>query len=274
MEINRRPAPFSDYTAKELWTNSHTAEQMLHYHLNDQLPLASRKHAFIEQSTTWIANRFNLSTGKKVADFGCGPGLYAKRLTTLGAKVVGIDFSANSLEYARQQAQNEKLEIDYRQMNYLNFDSGENFDLIMMIMCDFCALSPAQRAHLLKVFKRHLTSDGRVLLDVYTLVGYAAREEAASVEFRQLNGFWSPDDYFGFVNTFKYAEENVILDKFTIVEAQRTRTIYNWLQYFNLPSLQTECAKEGFDIEEIYNDVAGCPYSDSTPEMAVVLRLK
>ena len=32
-EINSRPAPFQFYTADELWTNEHTAKQMLGYHL-------------------------------------------------------------------------------------------------------------------------------------------------------------------------------------------------------------------------------------------------
>ena len=29
LELSRRPAPFAEYTARELWTNTHTSEQML-----------------------------------------------------------------------------------------------------------------------------------------------------------------------------------------------------------------------------------------------------
>ena len=37
VDINARPQPFESYTAKELWTDEHTSEQMLMYHLNDNM---------------------------------------------------------------------------------------------------------------------------------------------------------------------------------------------------------------------------------------------
>lgn len=271
-EINNRPTCFSIYTAKELWTDPHTAEQMLKYHLDKDLPLASRRHEFIDQSTAWIAEHFQLGSGKKVADFGCGPGLYALRLSKAGAKVTGIDFSANSLSYARDKAKQKGLAIDYKQMDYLNYRSDDRYDLIMMIMCDFCALSPSQRALLLSVFKNHLSPSGRVLLDVYTLNSFNTREGASTYERRQLNGFWSSNDYFGFVNTFKYDDEKVVLDKYSIVEEKRTRVVYNWLQYYGLDSLKNELKGNGFAIEETYGDVAGGSFDPDGNEMAVVLR--
>ncbi len=272
IDINQRPACFSLYTAEELWTEPHTAKQMLRYHLDKELPMASRKHVFIDQSAAWIAKHFNLSKGKKVADFGCGPGLYALRLARTGARVTGIDFSANSLAYARKSAKQEDVEIDYQQANYLSFNSGERYDLIVMIMCDYCALSPSQRASLLSIFKKHLSPQGRVLLDVYTLNSFNAREEASSYERQQLNGFWSSNDYFGFVNTFKYDEDKVVLDKYTIIEEKRTRVIYNWLQHFDLSSLRKEFEGNGFTIEETYADVSGKAYCSDASEMTVVLR--
>ena len=233
--------------------------------------MASRKHAFIDRSTAWIAEHFRLGSDKKVADFGCGPGLYALRLARTGARITGVDFSANSLAYAHDKAKLEKVEIDYQQMNYLNFSSDERYDLIMMIMCDYCALSPSQRALLLSIFKKHLSSKGRILLDVYTLRNFNLREETACYERRQLNGFWSANDYFGFVNTFKYDKEKVVLDKYTIIEKRRTRVIYNWLQYFDLDSLKDEFERNGFVLEETYGDVAGGALSSDANEMAIVL---
>lgn len=108
LEVNRRPKPFSEYTARELWTNPHTSEQMLAYHLNENIDVASRNLAFLDRSVDWIVSHFGLTSESKVADFGCGPGLYAQRLARHGSKVTGIDFSANSLRYARDKAANEK----------------------------------------------------------------------------------------------------------------------------------------------------------------------
>ena len=74
-----------------------------------------------------------------------GPGLYTSSFAKRGkAKVTGIDFSSNSIKYARQTAEKEELKIDYICQNYLEFNTDKKFDLITMIMCDFCALSPEQ----------------------------------------------------------------------------------------------------------------------------------
>ena len=67
---------------------------------------------------------------------------------------------------------------------------------------------------------------------VYTATAFAQREETATYEVNQLDGFWSPNRYYGFLNTFKYHAEKVILDQYTIIESGRTRQVFNWLQYF------------------------------------------
>ena len=54
------------------------------------------------------------STGKTALDVGCGAGLLAEPLARLGAKVTGIDASAEVIAVAREHAQAMGLEIDYR----------------------------------------------------------------------------------------------------------------------------------------------------------------
>ena len=269
-EINSRPKPFEVYTADELWTNEHTAEQMLQYHLNESIDVSSRRADFIDHSVKWIVSRFGVDSKTIIADFGCGPGLYAKRLAVAGAQVTGIDFSGNTLKYAKEEAVQEGLNIDYINENYMNFETAKCFDLIIMIMCDFCALSPKQRRLLLAKFFTFLKPSGSVLLDVYSLNSFNQKEESAIYEFNQLNGFWSPNDYYCFVNTFKYDEEKVSLDKYTIVEESSTRIVYNWLQYFSRESLQDEFMANGFKVEEIYSDVAGRPFNPESPEIAII----
>ena len=269
-QINRRPAPFEIYTADALWTDEHTAGEMLKYHLNEDLALASRTGEFIERSVAWLQARFDIGSATHVADFGCGPGLYTTRLAALGAQVTGIDFSINSIGYARQEGVRRGLAVNYQQQNYLEFTSEERFDLIIMIMCDFCALSPVQRRRLLGIYRAHLKEGGAVFLDVYSLANYCQRQEAAGYERRQLNGFWAAGDYYGFLTTFKYDEEKVVLDKYTIVEPTRTREVYNWLQYFSLEALTREFGESGFTVREVFADAAGAPYREDGPEIAVI----
>jgi len=272
IEINSRPAPFQFYTADELWTNEYTSKQMLEYHLNESIDASSRNKSFIDRSEEWISSYFQVDKNTEIADFGCGPGLYTTRLAERGAIVTGIDFSENSLKYAKQVAAKKDLIINYVLANYLDFETTNRFDLITMIMCDFCVLSPEQRIKMLSKFKSLLKPGGSVLLDVYSLNSFNQREESVTYELNQLNGFWSAEDYYCFVNTFKYDVEKVILDKYTIIEESRKRVVYNWLQCYSEESLRNEFEENGFKVEALYSDVAGKAFRPESTEIAIVVK--
>ena len=271
-EINSRPSPFQFYTASDLWTDEYTSEQMLKYHLNADVDLSSRNVDFINRSIDWIVSRFDVVSGTKIADFGCGPGLYATRLAQKEADVTGIDFSKRSIQYAQEVAAKECLNIHYVNQDYLEFETEDRYDLVIMIMCDFCVLSPTQRKKMLGKFHTILKPDGSVLLDVNSLAAFEKREEAAAYEKNHLNNFWSPNDYYGFLNTFRYEVDKVILDKYTIVEESCARTVYNWFQYFSPEMLEKEFGECGFTIEKLYSDVAGSVYDPESSELAIVAK--
>jgi hypothetical protein len=42
-DIHKRPEPFECYTAADLWTDHHTSEQMLAYHLDPDIDVSSRR---------------------------------------------------------------------------------------------------------------------------------------------------------------------------------------------------------------------------------------
>ena len=45
-----------------------------------------------------------MGSNTEIADYGCGPGLYATKMAQRGAIVTGIDFSENSISYAKKLA--------------------------------------------------------------------------------------------------------------------------------------------------------------------------
>ena len=271
-EINARPETFQFYTASDLWTDEYTSEQMLKYHLNGDIDVSSRNTKFIDKSVEWIVSHFNIKAGAKIADFGCGPGLYTTILAKKRADITGVDFSKRSIQYAKETAAKEGLIINYINQNYLEYETDDSFDLVLMIMCDFCALSHDQRKKMLGKFHSILEPGGAVLLDVYSIKAFNHREETVMYEKNLLDGFWSSKEYYGFLNTFKYDREKVVLDKYTIVEAERTRTVYNWLQYFSPDTLERGFSESGFSIEKLYADVAGSPFNPESIEFAVVAK--
>ncbi|HBE72126.1 MAG TPA: class I SAM-dependent methyltransferase [Planctomycetaceae bacterium] len=271
-EINKKPKPFEFYTSEQLWTNEHTSRKMLDFHLNDEIDLSSRHSQFIDRSVDWITSRFAVRKGVKVADFGCGPGLYSNRLARRGASVTGIDFSERSIRYAQTTAAREGLNVNYLQQNYLDSNLEGQFDLILMVMLDFCALSPSQRRCMLQKFCQSLAPDGSLLFDVCSSSSFENRNEVTGFGPNLLEGFWSDEPYYGFLNTFKYDDEKVVLDKYTIVEATRVRTIFNWMQYFTPETLEHELSKCGLCVDSLFADVAGTPYSHTGDEFAIVAK--
>ncbi|MCP3889497.1 MAG: class I SAM-dependent methyltransferase, partial [Desulfobulbaceae bacterium] len=95
--------------------------------------------------------------------------------------------------------------------------------------------------------------------------------ESATYEKNQLFGFWSPNDYYAFVNTLKYEDEKVVLDKYTILEENKEdRIVYNWLQHFSFDSLQTEFDQSGLAIKDRLANVAGGEFDPGSDEFAVI----
>jgi len=270
-EINRRPAPWERYTADQLWADPWVSSQMLAFHLDGSTATASRPSEFIGRAVGWMTQRFGLGPGKRVADFGCGPGLYAQGLAKSGAAVTGVDFSPRSIAYAQEQASAQGLNIDYRCQNYLEFEGEGPYDLITLIYCDFCALSQVQRAKLLAVFRGLLKPGGALLLDVFSLVRFQGLGESAGYEFCPGQGFWAQEPHYVFQYSFKYEPQNLALDKYTIVLPGERREIFNWLQHFTPEDLASEVAAGGFELVETLGSVAGDAYDSEADEFAVVL---
>ena len=90
-----------------------------------------------------------------------------------------------------------------------------------MIMCDYCALSPSQRRRLLERVGEILAPGGAFLFDVYSLAAFETWEEQVAYGPGLMDGFWSAQPYYGFLNTFRYEAERVVLEKYAIVERDR-----------------------------------------------------
>ncbi|MCP4268885.1 MAG: class I SAM-dependent methyltransferase [Candidatus Brocadiaceae bacterium] len=268
-EINSRPASFQFYTADTLWTDEHTSKKMLESHLNEDIEVSIQNEEFINSSVDWIITQFGIDKKTHVADFGCGMGQYTTRFAEKEANVTGIDFSERVIRHAKEVTKQKGLNINYIQQNYLELETEERFDLITLLLCDFCALNPAQRRTMLKKFYKFLKPGGSVLIDVYSLNAFNQREETETYEHSHLDGFWSPENYYCFQSIFKYDEEKIILDKFTIIEDKRTRVLYNWLQYFSVESLREEFEENGFKVEGFYSDVTGTAISPESLEIVI-----
>lgn len=269
-----RPEAFSVYTTQDMWDDPHISRRMLAYHLNPDLDISSRRTSFIDSSADWMIATFQLNAGRRVLDLGCGPGLYSARLAAAGASVTGVDFSQNSIEYAKVQAETLELNIDYRYSNYLEDDLPPGQDLVLIAMCDFCALGPRERERLLMKVRESLSPGGAFLFDVYSLAAFEQREEANQITRNLMDGFWSADPYVGILSTVKYPSEKVVLDRYLIVEERRNRSFFNWLQYFSTSQLEQEIADAALIVTDLLGDIGGSSWDAQASEYAAIVRPK
>ncbi|HXF84804.1 MAG TPA: bifunctional 2-polyprenyl-6-hydroxyphenol methylase/3-demethylubiquinol 3-O-methyltransferase UbiG [Anaerolineales bacterium] len=69
----------------------------------------------------------------KILDVGCGGGILSEALAKAGARVTGLDLSEASLRVARQHAQSQGLQIDYRYESVQDVaeKEAETFDAVV-----------------------------------------------------------------------------------------------------------------------------------------------
>jgi ubiquinone/menaquinone biosynthesis C-methylase UbiE len=75
-------------------------------------------------------------TGKSILDVGCGSGVYSVDFARRGAaRVLGVDFSGNMLQLAREEAvQHDVADVcQFVQANFLELDLSERFDVSIAI---------------------------------------------------------------------------------------------------------------------------------------------
>jgi SAM-dependent methyltransferase len=271
-DIFQRPKPFEFNTVQTLWDDPHISRQMLQFHLDPVVDAASRNHASIQKSVEWMRSHFSIHSGTRICDLGCGPGLYTSALAAFSDHVTGVDFSRNSLAYARARSAETGQKIEYIQSNYLDFHPTGQFDLITMIMSDFCVLDPKQRVTLLQNISGMLAPGGCFVFDAYLPNAFQTFQETTACEFRFMDGFWAEGDYFGFVNRFKYPDDLVTLEKYTIIQPTRQWTVYNWLQYYTPAALHRLITANGMRIDEMFADVSGAEFDPGADEFALVIR--
>lgn len=270
-KFNEFIEPFSLYTTDVLWTDPHIAKNMLSHHLDPTSDIASRRPETIDGIVKWINDRFDLAN-KAVCDLGCGPGLYAKRMASLGAHVSGLDFSPTSIEYAIRDAADNGLSINYRIANYLHGDLYKNQDVITMIYGDICALSPDQRKNLYNRIWKNLSIGGYFIFDVFPSEIFSTLEEKTAFGHLFMDSFWSREDYFGFLKSTIYHKEKIGLDRYLIVEPDRSFEVFNWLQYFDPNEIVNEIEADGFEVTNIVNLKTGKEWTKGPNEFVVLAR--
>lgn len=236
-----------------LWTNPHIAKQMLQCHLDTSNDAASRNEKSIDKTINWIKE--NVPQGSSIIDLGCGPGLYAERLTKLGYKITGVDISESSIEYARKSAKDKELDIDYFVKSYLTDSIDSTFDAAICIYCDFGALIPDEQIQLLQRITGFVKKNGIFIFDCFNLKYNDVNKEESYWYGSDEPDFWSEKPHYVMSQKKHFEKENVWGSRDIVVEDGSIKEFITWDTVFTEESITTLLSKNGFIVETINHSV-------------------
>jgi SAM-dependent methyltransferase len=253
-ELTKKPPLYEPGDAM-MWTDPYVSKQLLKIHLDPDFDSATRKPESILKTLDFIKGHCN-NPGMQILDLGCGPGIYTEKLAKDGHNVTGMDISENSIEYARSQARKNNLHIEYICQNYLELDTLNQYDLIIMIYTDLGVLIPKDRDVLLRKIYNALIPGGIFIFDVLNdknLDDKFPQEQAWTVK---EGGFWRKDKYLELINGFHYPENHVYLMQHSIMDEEDNLVRYRfWTHYFNTQTLIPELSFYGFENIECFENI-------------------
>ncbi len=97
-----------------------------------------------------------VKSGMHILDVGCGTGNFSIKLAQQGALVIGVDTSRKMLAKARKKARQEKLDIEFKEMDCLNLHFLDNtFDSVLsMATIEFISDYPRMISEMFRVCKK------------------------------------------------------------------------------------------------------------------------
>jgi SAM-dependent methyltransferase len=267
LRISTKPKLFEPGEPK-FWDDPHISKCMLEAHINQEHDLASRKKDTIEKTVQHLFESKLLKPGMKVLDLGCGPGLYAERLSRAGAEVVGIDISENSIEYARRNAVEAGLKVAYQCMNFFDMNFNNEFDAVIQVYGELNTFSNEMRDRLLSLIRRALKKDGMFIFDVSTRV-LRLKHGLKNNWYISNGGFWRPGKHLVFEQGFDYPEEDVWLDQYIVIDEKEEKIYRNWFHDYSLESIKLSLSDAGFKVKYVWNDLTGSSFTGDGEWIAI-----
>jgi len=253
MKFARKPTLYEPGTAV-MWTDPHISRQLLDLHVDPDGDVASRSNAKIDLIVDWILSRTGSET-MKILDMGCGPGLYAEKFASHGHRVTGIDFSRTSIDYAVNAAGISGSGCEYRCGNYLDMDYVDEFDLVLLIYLDFCALLPRERDVVLRNVHRSLKDEGMFVFDVVN--GKNIEEKILKPSWDVCSsGFWKCEPYIVLNSGYHYANDKVLVNQHIVIDNRENIEKYLfWSTYYDCPGLESIGKANKFQEIHSYENV-------------------
>jgi SAM-dependent methyltransferase len=273
LDIFRRdmaPKPWAE-GEKIPWNDPAFSQRMLKEHLSQKHDAASRRTPTLKKHVDWIHNFVLDGKPSRILDLGCGPGLYAARLSALGHATVGIDFGPASIEYAVKHAPEN---CSYILGDIRTTDFGSGFDLVMFIFGEFNVFEPEDAKAILQKAHASLKSGGKLLLEVSTFDTIYEIGNQPATWYSAENELFADAPHLCLMESFWDEERSVAIERYYIVDitsGEVTRHSASSQAYENAQLLKM-LKEVGFHTSNLFPSLTG--KLDELSEMMIVLAQK
>jgi 2-polyprenyl-3-methyl-5-hydroxy-6-metoxy-1,4-benzoquinol methylase len=273
--INRPSAPVPWQEGENIpWDDPDFSKRMLKEHLSQSHDAASRRSEKIDKHVEWIHRELLGGRRTRILDLACGPGLYTSRLARLGHECVGIDFSPASIEYARQQAANEKLRCTYVHDDIRGADYESEFDLIMLLYGEFNVFGPLDARAILRKVSQALSPDGILLLEPHTFAAVQRIGQSGRTWYSSKSGLFSEKPHFCLEERFWDESTHTATQRFYIADAaMRQVTSYAYtMQAYTTAEYESLLAHRGMEQVQFYPSLLGVKDPTQSDFVAIAAR--
>ena len=207
-----------------------------------------------------------IEPGARVLDMCCGIGRHSLEFARLGYAVTGVDRTAAYLQTARQAAAAEGLEVEWVLADAREFVRPEAFDHAINLYTSFGYFEePAEDRLMAENIFRSLRAGGSLMMD---LMG---KERLARI--------FIPRSWEQLPDGSLFLQERTIKDDWTWIEVRWILIEDGQQQEFALghrlydgAGLRALLLDAGFEMVDLYGDMAGAPYDNEARRLVAVAR--
>jgi len=237
------------------WDDPDFSRRMLAEHLDESHGAASRNSNERSLILDWLWKQLQISSGARILDITCGPGLYLVELARRGCFVTGIDFSPASISHARKLAQETGvaarcniLEGDVRE---LEFGEAE-FDIAFFLYGQLAVFPRQEAVRLLKKAARALRPGGWLVVELLDQSRIDKKND--TWWYTDDTGLWGDAPYLHLGERFWLEEDGIAVERFTILHLNSGRLdeIILCDQSYSVEEMSQIMKQAGFGVVDAY----------------------
>ena len=236
--------------------------------------LRTYAHLFTPERTAreaeFIILNLGLAPGASVLDLGCGHGRIANALAKRGVRVTGLDYSEPSLEWARHEAADAGVDVEWIRGDMRQIRYALAYDAILSVYTSFGYFSDEENAALVHRVRAALRPKGAFFLDVQNTI----------VVTRQLAAEGHTDPRTGVVTRTR---EERLQDGLLVIrtdtwnpQTRRWAILKTWeedgrpaelrtdVRFYTRDELHDLLYSRGLTLENVWGDYDGAPFNEET----------